>query len=206
MGIEDQKVIADELLAKIELIDKNAILAGGAPRDWWAGVEANDLDFYLYFIPENGIEHTRRTLEFLTGIELKYLGADENYEGGMKELQAVLDGTYKGQKVQFMLMSKPTFSCVIPHFGASTSMVWYKGKRVTTSPEFLISLAKKTLYIKTGTKQAFIDKTVLKYSRLTVEIVDSIDKAVLEAGKGIHIWELVHDELRKLLRSFRGNV
>ena len=78
MKIEDQKAIADELLAKIELIDKNAILAGGAPRDWWAGVEANDLDFYLYFIPENGVEHTRRTLEFLTGIELKYLGADEN--------------------------------------------------------------------------------------------------------------------------------
>ena len=204
--IEEQKAIANEILEKIEIIDKNCILAGGAPRDWWVGVLANDLDFYLYCTPENGVEHTKKSIEKLVGIKLEYLGADENYEGGMRELRAVLDGEFKGQKVQFMLMGKPTWGCVLPHFGASTSMVWYKNGRISPSPEFLLSLNKKVLYIKAGTKQAFIDKTVAKFPRLVVKTVDSIEHSVRIDNVGIVPRGFAEDKLRKLLKMFKGNL
>lgn len=204
--IEEQKAIANEILEKLEIIDKNCILAGGAPRDWWAGVSANDLDFYLYCVPENGVEHTKRSIEKLTGIKLEYLGADENYEGGMKELRSVLDGEFKGQKVQFMLMDKPTWGCVLPHFGASTSMVWYKNGHISTSPEFLLSINKKMLYIKAGTKQAFVDKTVAKFPRLAVKVVDNIERAIRNDNIGIVPWGFVEDKMVKLLKAFKGNL
>ena len=124
----------------------------------------------------------------------------------MKELRSVLDGEFKGQKVQFMLMDKPTWGCVLPHFGASTSMVWYKCGRVHTSPEFLLSLNKKMLYIKAGTKQAFVDKTVAKFPRLAVKVVDNIERAIRNDNIGIVPWGFVEDKLVKLLKAFKGNL
>jgi tRNA nucleotidyltransferase/poly(A) polymerase len=47
-----QQSVADSLLARLEAIDPHCIIAGGAPRDWYLGRLANDLDVYLY-IPEN---------------------------------------------------------------------------------------------------------------------------------------------------------
>jgi hypothetical protein len=45
--ITEQQNVADSILKKLSAIDKNVILAGGAPRDWYFKHSATDLDFYL---------------------------------------------------------------------------------------------------------------------------------------------------------------
>jgi tRNA nucleotidyltransferase/poly(A) polymerase len=49
-----QQSVADALLARLEAIDPHCIIAGGAPRDWYLGRQAKDLDVYLY-IPRNSL-------------------------------------------------------------------------------------------------------------------------------------------------------
>jgi hypothetical protein len=46
--VEDQKTIASEVWHKLSLIDPRCQLVGGAPRDWFFGKKAKDLDFYFY--------------------------------------------------------------------------------------------------------------------------------------------------------------
>ena len=50
--IEKQMSVAQNVLNKLEFFDPSCILAGGAPRDWYFGNLANDLDFYVYFRPD----------------------------------------------------------------------------------------------------------------------------------------------------------
>lgn len=45
--IKDQQKIAKLLLRVFEDMDVPAVLAGGAPRDWYLGSPAKDLDFYV---------------------------------------------------------------------------------------------------------------------------------------------------------------
>lgn len=47
--IDYQKSVADIVLSKLELLDRYCIIAGGAPRDWYLGMEATDIDVYLYY-------------------------------------------------------------------------------------------------------------------------------------------------------------
>lgn len=35
LTVDEQKEIADEVLIKIENMDRNCIIIGGAPRDWF---------------------------------------------------------------------------------------------------------------------------------------------------------------------------
>ena len=45
--IINQKEVAKKVFESLTKVDPNCILAGGAPRDWYYGKEARDLDFYF---------------------------------------------------------------------------------------------------------------------------------------------------------------
>ena len=45
--IKQQQEFATEIYSKIQTIDPDVYLAGGAPRDWWFGIPARDLDFWM---------------------------------------------------------------------------------------------------------------------------------------------------------------
>lgn len=131
--IEKEKSVADAVLERLEIIDPTCILAGGAPRDWWLGTTANDLDFYIY---------TNRTA-FNLEDNLRYLGLPvtqirqqaynvrdnerlDNLYNSMPDLRAVYQTEFRGKKVQIMVMTRPTFRGVVDNFAVSISKVWYK--------------------------------------------------------------------------------
>lgn len=48
MLVEDQMGVANKVLSLLFPIDPHSIVAGGAPRDWYLGKEANDIDVFVY--------------------------------------------------------------------------------------------------------------------------------------------------------------
>lgn len=152
--IEKEKSIADAVLERLEIIDPTCILAGGAPRDWWLGTTANDLDFYIY---------TNRNAHDLESA-LKYLGLPvqqkrqqaynvrdnerlDNLYNTMPDLRAVYETTFRGKKVQIMVMMRPTFQGVVDKFAVSISKVWYKRGTICVEPVAQKSLDTKEIIV-----------------------------------------------------------
>lgn len=133
--IEKQKSVANIVLDRLEIIDPTAILAGGAPRDWWLGRSGNDLDFYVY--TRGSAEDYKKQLigVGLYGEEIQPQGhnARADREGkyaSMPGLESVHETMYNGHKIQIMRMREPTFRGVVDNFGCSLSKVWYKGGEI----------------------------------------------------------------------------
>lgn len=113
MNIEEQKGIADEIYTKLKVIDPYCILAGGAPRDWYFGNTANDLDFYFHS-GGSTITATKSQLGFFFP-EVTLLmhndssafknGQDERYKT-MPFLRRIWEMHYKGVKVQLIQLSE----------------------------------------------------------------------------------------------------
>lgn len=164
MNITRQKEITLEVLHKLEAIDPFCILAGGAPRNWFLGKEANDLDFYV---------HLDETL-YATELRFKRIGLEAKLVdfksdawkqyGIMEHLFRIFEVNYKGVDVQIMCMKENTFQSVIPCFGVSICMFWWKGGKVIPTDQALISLLNKTLYIKDNysAKELHVEK-MIKY-------------------------------------------
>ena len=150
MKIELQQETAKEVLHKLEAIDPLCILAGGAPRNWFFGKPANDLDFYIH-IPD-GETMNNTDLRFKrVGLEVNHVDykSDKWKDYGVMEyLFRIYEGEYKGCKVQIMVMTEPTTHSVVDHFGVSICKFWWKGYDVNPTNEALISIITKTLFIK----------------------------------------------------------
>lgn len=148
MNIEQQKNIAKEVLGKLEILDPNCILAGGAPRDWFLGKTAKDLDFYIH-LPKNNLTKYQRQLEGI-GITATPLNRDGDCDiyRSMGDLFRVFEYKYKGMDVQIMVMRKSTHESVIPHMGTSVCKVWWKGGDVNPTLDFLLSIHLKMIFKK----------------------------------------------------------
>lgn len=139
MNILYQKDLAQILLDKLELIDPYAILAGGAPRDWYLGNPASDLDFYIH-TPSLSCEAEERRLERL-GFEvhrMKRKGTHYEYKD-MPGIRRIYEGTLRGQVYQIIIMEEPVGSSVVKRFGTSVCMASWKGEDIITTPEFVLS-------------------------------------------------------------------
>lgn len=146
--IKHQQEVAKEVLHKLEILDPYCILAGGAPRNWFLGKEANDLDFYVHL--NETLYATELRFENL-GFKAKHIKFDsdgwKDY-GLMEHLFRIFELEYKDMKIQIMCMRKSTFTSVVPCFGVSICKFWWKGYDVNPTDEALTSLITKTLYIK----------------------------------------------------------
>ena len=103
--IEFQKDLANKILNDLKIIDPRAYLAGGAPRDWNFGEEANDLDFY-YFTQASSIQESSAQLErFFPGVHIsaESRGSMKLYEY-MHGLRRIWNAEVDGVKVQFIQM------------------------------------------------------------------------------------------------------
>jgi len=130
--IEQQKQVATDVLNKLEFFDPSCILAGGAPRDWYFGNVANDLDFYVYFRPDLPLSWRVWQLNKvgLKNFSMKGRGDGEfpeNYKRN-PHLMCVFEGIYKGEKVQVMFMDQKTFHCVVDMFPFGICQAWWKGE------------------------------------------------------------------------------
>lgn len=103
--IEFQKQLAEKVLSDLKVIDPRAYLAGGAPRDWEFGEEANDLDYYYFTqaqtIPESATQLQRLFPKVVMSGETR--GDVKLYEH-MKGLRRIWNTTIEGVKVQFIQM------------------------------------------------------------------------------------------------------
>lgn len=125
--INHQKDVADKVLEQIFPIDPFAICAGGAPRDWFFGKPAADLDIFLYTtVPQITIVHEMlEAVGIQTGEARIAEGLPEWYKLN-PHLRCVFDTVVDDVPVQIMVMTEPTFKSVIPHFPFSICKVWYK--------------------------------------------------------------------------------
>jgi len=152
--IEYQKIIADEVMGKLETFDPTCILAGGAPRDWYFGNLATDLDFFVYFRPDftSQIWRYSKLLKTL-GFNMKRKGTDlaERIPADYKQnpnLICVYEQEYKSVKIQVMFMNEKTFTSVIPRFPFGICQAWYKpGYGINTSAKFDYSAKHKLLIL-----------------------------------------------------------
>jgi hypothetical protein len=168
-----QQSVADSLLARLEAIDPHCIIAGGAPRDWYLGLQAKDLDVYLY-VPQNSLlRHFKTQLAAIgiTNIEQSTLSVDDDRYISNPLVRWVFNYEESGEKVQLIVMKESTYTSVVQHFPLSICKVWYKGgKIIPYSRQFTETTDRKAI-VKTGTEYSsdgwYIDKIRDKFPDFT---------------------------------------
>lgn len=147
-----QVAAANNILDKIEIISPYAILAGGAPRDWYFGNKANDLDFY-FTSSSSTLRAVEKQLETQFGdIKLQYSNVNESpiYKH-MKFLKRIITTEIHGIPVQFMQLNdiSDTFK-VVDAMSVSICKAWYKGYTLHTTRDFKITEASKIMFLSDG--------------------------------------------------------
>lgn len=146
--IDHQKYVADIILSKLELLDRYCIVAGGAPRDWYLGKEATDIDIYLHYPQPTNVAQRLGLLSYL-GFQIDSHREDwqvsEVYEMNHNITQ-LYNSKFLDEKIQIMFVSKPTFISVVDTFPISISKAWYKKGKIGTTEDFENSVKYKLLY------------------------------------------------------------
>lgn len=145
--IKMQQAIADTVLQRMLTIDPFAIIAGGAPRDWYLGREAIDLDVYFHPNPSWDTITTYRALQDFgfTFDGYRDFGEAGIAYGKMEQIKAIFEPTNTPMKVQLMMMSEPVQSCVLQSFALDLSLVSYKYGSIVTTTEFVNAVVTKTI-------------------------------------------------------------
>jgi hypothetical protein len=192
--IEHQKTVADKVLSKLELLDRYCIVAGGAPRDWYLGNEATDIDVYLFDSRSTYIYSDQR-LGLLNELGLNINTKYENWKRpemyqSNHHIKHLYNSEIDGEQIQIIFMGKPTFTSVIDTFPISISKIWYKGGEIRTTQDFEDSVKYKVLW-KTVDEYKEDNKYLLKikskfsdYKYITKEQLQAI-KVIKEAVKNL---------------------
>lgn len=137
--IAHQRALADRIITTLQhQLVIPTLLAGGAPRDWYFGEVAEDLDFYIH------VEHVPRREEIAKAldIEVKELG-DTDYKDlgkGDQCVHSVWEADYLGQKIQFIAVIIAPVEYVKQVFNCSLSQCWYEAGEVVTTWQFRLSI------------------------------------------------------------------
>jgi len=152
MDIQDEKDLAEEILDAITIICPHTILAGGAPRDWYMGNTCNDFDFYFSLDPDSTMTSNTEQLSRILPkgmVRVKDLEvrSDIMYKH-MKDLRRIHYYTYKGREVQLIQLDrlKSVFNAV-DNMSCSICKVWWKGKEVVPTKDFLLSYKTGIMYL-----------------------------------------------------------
>lgn len=152
MSIESQKALADGLLDVLYKISPYVMLAGGAPRDWYFGEEANDLDIYLYS-PASTIGAMLKQLKACTGIDFKFnaelMQDDNSLYKHMPQLRRIFEAEMEGMKVQIMQLNNPLDEFrVVENMSTSICKIWYQQGKTHLTKDFKLSVATKCMFLK----------------------------------------------------------
>lgn len=187
--VDEQRGLAQEVLTKIEMLDPTAIIAGGAPRDWYFGYLARDVDFFIYTRPDLSLAAVKFQLGKILELEqiiAKTGDAIPEIYGKNPDLRIVYDCNYKGLACQIMVMKKPTFKCVVDKFPLNMVKIWYKAGQLHPSVDFIRGVKHKAL-IKTGVDyndgDVYIKKIKGYFPDYTYyESYDALAKFLLDKG------------------------
>ena len=171
MNISQQQFVADFLLHKLEAIDPFCILAGGAPRDWYFGREATDLDIYLHIPLNQNLQVFQKRLNAI-GIRDAVMSDVFNEDSPYKRnplVRWVLSFVYDGVIIQLIVMTESTFTSVVQYFPLSICKVYWKNGVIRDADkwsQFGVTVAHKAL-VKTGEAYSaggwYIDKIKAKF-------------------------------------------
>ena len=149
INITLQQAVADNILSKIRLVDPGAILAGGAPRDWYLGYTANDLDFYFCStgmtagavkkqLKAVGVENVESSSDFHT---------TELYST-MEGLVRIWNTEVSGTKVQLIQLDTPQNRWqVVDRMDVSVCKVWYLNGHINLHSDFKLTLASGVMFL-----------------------------------------------------------
>lgn len=152
--IEFQKELAKKILNDLKVIDPRAYLAGGAPRDWELGEEANDLDFY-YFTQASTMNESSSQLErFFPKVHMSgESNEDVKLYEHMKGLRRIWNTEIDGTKVQFIQMSSiDDREKAWEHMSVSLCKIKMDSFGVHKHKEFKLSQASGTMFLTEGYK------------------------------------------------------
>ena len=143
-----QKTVADSVLSKLELLDRYCIVAGGAPRDWYLGNVATDIDVYLYYPTSNS---AKQRVQLLNELGFKINNSHENWQKSElyetnHNILYLYNCEYLNEKIQIIFVNKPTFTSVVDTFPISISKVWYKNGNIRTTEDFEYSVYYKIIW------------------------------------------------------------
>jgi hypothetical protein len=161
--IEQQKELADMLINKLRAFDPYALLAGGAPRDWYFGNEASDLDIYVYqqgyYSTLGSIECRLNSLGFTYSF-LEFKEYQESYEKN-ENIRCVINIEGFDTPVQLVILRTTTWN-VVDTFPLSICKIWYTPERgIVPTTDFKLSVKTKGIF-KTNTLYSDGDKYVDK--------------------------------------------
>ena len=159
--IESQMEVANDLLTQVrKFIDPNAILAGGAPRNWYLGQLARDLDIYLTSpLADQGSVGLRGAMERLIpcmDVETRMDGSAE-FVHDVFNIQGFVSGKYRGVPVELIFIEmgedEKITKKVMDHIDTGISKIYATPKpysshpSVHTTKEFLKDYRENTLTI-----------------------------------------------------------
>lgn len=161
--IEQQKELADMLINKLRAFDPYALLAGGAPRDWYFGNEASDLDIYVYqqgdYCTTRSVKSRLDSLGFTYSF-LEFKAFQEKYEKN-ENIRCVINIQGFDTPVQLIILKTPTWG-IVDTFPLSICKIWYSPERgIVPTTDFKLSVKTKSIF-KTNTLYSDGDKYVDK--------------------------------------------
>ena len=146
--IDNQKSVANIVLSKLELLDRSCIIAGGAPRDWYLGNLATDIDVYLHYPIHTTVRQRVGLLNELgLTVQSKHEAwrVNEIYQTN-HHIKQLYNCELLGEKIQVMFVDEPTFTSVVDTFPISISKAWYKKGVVSITQDFKDSVKYKILW------------------------------------------------------------
>ena len=165
MNIEEQKRIAKEVLDKVKVLDNQAIIAGGAARDWYFKNLANDIDIFYYheegrYCLDNirkevtllkvllGVDHID-VIGFNSGVETDKQIPEDDFNNYLKnpDIVNVFECVIEGVKFQFIQLKERNVN--INKFAYNMCQAWSNGEWIQTTKMFDLGV-KKELLIETG--------------------------------------------------------
>ena len=152
--IKKQQAVADRALVMSYLIDPFAIVAGGAPRDWYFNKPAKDID--LFFSVKDHVQiHIINEMLKIAGFEVDSSKAADDlpdWYNHNPNIRAVFNAQIDDVDVQLILVKDSPFK-VVNQFPLSICKAWYKNGQIQTDKDFNITVKHKSIF-KTNTLYA----------------------------------------------------
>lgn len=153
MNFAEQQVIVDKVLRRIyKYIDSDAIVAGGAPRNWLFNKEANDIDLYL----RSNVKNKFKLLEAILSNDVGVFEKDtkssfehlQNYGGLNVPITSLQGIRVDGVLFQFIFIDpsvKNFRNTVLNHMDIGINRIGYDSWEYIYTEEYRKDVSNKTL-------------------------------------------------------------
>lgn len=146
MTRSEQRDIATKLLNNLFTIDTFAMIAGGAPRDWYLGDTARDLDVYLRMPNHDTMGKVVDVCTQLGMVDVKAMERStksnecEFAYSQLPNLKWVFEGKFAGVPVNIMVMEEGKREEIVKDFDLGICKVWFDGEKSYYTEEFMMAV------------------------------------------------------------------